>query len=75
MDEQSVKKLANLIIEIQAVSKSLKAKRVHPLDILPIENPFKLAKRLDDAMDKFNNPQKSDLMGGDKIDDLMNKIT
>lgn len=55
MDEQSIKKLAQLIIEIEGVSMDLKKQRIHPLDILPIEHPHQLAKRLDDAIAVFNN--------------------
>lgn len=54
MDEQTIKKLAQLIIDIEAVSKDLRKARTHPLDILPIENPFRLAKRLDDAISNFS---------------------
>ncbi len=55
MDEQSVKKLTQLIIKIQDVSKDLKKKRIHPLDIIPIEHPAQLAKRLDEAIKDFNS--------------------
>ena len=55
MDKQSIKKLAHLINEINSVSDDLKKTRIHPLDILPIENPRRLAKRLDDAITNFSN--------------------
>lgn len=54
MDEQSIKKLAQLINSVEAVSKDLKRTRIHPLDIIPIERPHLLAKRLDDAIKDFS---------------------
>ena len=55
MDVEGIKKLAQLIIDIESVAKDLKKRRIHPLDILPIEMPHRLAQRLDDAIKNFND--------------------
>ena len=55
MDERSIKKLAQLIIDVEGVSDDLKKRRIHPLDILPSENPRRLAKRLDEAIKDFRD--------------------
>jgi len=36
---------------IQSVAKKLREKRIHPLDIIPIERPDRLAKQLEQALE------------------------
>lgn len=55
MDEIAVKKLATLINSINEAIRDLRQKRIHPLDIIPSENPGRIAKKLEKALHEFSN--------------------
>lgn len=49
--QRLIGQITKLQMAIESVAKKLRKKRIHPLDIIPIENPNRLAKELERALE------------------------
>jgi len=53
--QRLIGRITKLQMAIESVAKKLRKKRIHPLDIIPIENPNRLANELEQALAELEN--------------------